>query len=574
MKLSDFVIKYLEDYGIKNIYSVTGGMCMHLTDSISRSNIKLISTMHEQGAGIAAEGDCIYNNNLAVLLTTAGPGILNAINPITSAWIDGNPLLIISGQCKTADMKFNTGLRQKGVQEVDAVSLLKNITKYSTTILDANDIKRELAKAIHEATTGRKGPVFLEIPLDIQVKQINDSMELYNFNTTCLPLVYLSLLDNLMDLINQSKKPVIMVGNGVRSSGGLNIFKSLINKLKIPILLTWKSKDFLDDSNIYNFGMPGSISTYYANYVLQNCDLLICIGTRLDLPTVAYDYTNFAKKAIKVIIDIDQAEIEKLNFNLNFNIDAKDFLSFLYGNSKSITVDTSEWLTECINYKNKYPHIPLVESCDIDPYEFIRKLSIWCNSTDIIVASSSGSASEITCQSFNIKEGQRFICSNGLGSMGYAISHSIGVVVASGRKVICIEGDGSFQMNLSELELIRRYNLPIKIFILNNGGYNSIRNTQNKFLNGNLVACNEQSGLSFPNVKKIAELYELQYIKINKECILDTNIHAALYNNDATIIEVIIDSNVQTQPKVQNSMNSNGKIILGTLENLWPFINN
>lgn len=575
MKLSDYVIKYLEDYGIKNIYSVAGGMIMHITESIGNSNINLINFMHEQGACVAAEADSIYNNKLSVIATTAGPGILNIVNPIASAYIDGNAMLIIGGQCKTEDMKKNSKLRQKGIQEVDAVNILSNITKYSVSIKDSKDIKYELDRAIYIATHGKHGPCFLEIPLDIQNENINeDTLPTFSKKNTSMGL-NLDNFNYLFDLLNSSQRPVILAGNGIRKSNSLSLFKELVSILKIPILLTWKSMDFLENNHPLYFGRPGSISLRNANFIIQTCDLILCIGTRLDLPTVAFNYSNFAKNAKKIIVDIDEAEIKKLNFDLEFNMDAKYFLNTLKQNLDKIDVNVSLWINKCNDLKKRYNHIkkiPIIKNY-INAYNFINCLSTIADKNDIIVPSSSGSASEMICQSFKIKKGQRVICSNGLGSMGYAISHSIGAFFASSNKqILCIEGDGSIQMNLSELELIKRYNIPIKIFVLNNNGYASIRNTQSKFFNGHLVACDKESGVTLPDLKRIANAYKIKYYKIETEKKLMVSLKNILKEKNPIICEVIIDPSFQTQPKVMSKTDENGKIVSGTMEDMWPYI--
>jgi acetolactate synthase I/II/III large subunit len=558
MKVSDYLVKFLQEKGIKNVYILVGGAIMHIVDSLGKSDINIIPFMHEQSAGIAAEAESIYKNDVSVLITTAGPGILNAINPITSAWIDGNPMLIISGQCKTADSMIGTGLRQKGVQEVNAVEILKPITILSVTTNQYN-LKFWLDASFDLFSLGcKKGPIFLEIPLDIQNEEIDLNEEQY-IRPDLEPFNIDENTNKLIELLNNSERPVILAGNGIRKSGALEQFKELINSLGIPILLTWKSLDFISEDHIYNFGRPGSISSRYANSILQTCDLLISIGARMDYPTVAYDYNNFAPNAKKVIVDIDKNEINKLAFEkeLVFNCDAKIFLEKLIKNKNKINkidLEKIKWLHYCIELKEKHP-ICLPEYYEsetfVNPYVFIEELSKQLNSDDIIVAASSGSASEMMCQTFKIKEAQRFICSNGLGSMGYGLPAAIGACFASDKKrrVILVEGEGSFNMNLQELELVKRYNLPIVMFIWNNNGYKSIRDTHQKFF-GNVVASDKESGLTFPELCNIASAYKLY----------------------SMIIEVMIDPLFQTQPKVQSFVDDEGKMQSGKLENMWPFL--
>jgi acetolactate synthase-1/2/3 large subunit len=588
MKTSDYIVKFLEKRGIKNVYILSGGAIMYLVDSLRKSNINVIPFLHEQGAGIACEADSIYNNSVSVLITTAGPGILNAINPITSAYIDGNPLLIISGQCKTNDIKNkNQGLRQKGVQEVDVCEILKSITKYSRSLRDYDNIDYELKKAFSIANKGRKGPVFLEIPLNIQSLEFDENKSpcFYRVDNENVYKTHTELdkIDKLIELLNNSKKPVILAGNGIRQSGALLQFKDLINYLRIPILLTWKSIDFISENHSLNFGKPGAISSRYANNILQECDLLISIGARLDFPTTAYDHSNFAKNAKKVIVDIDYAEIDKLEFkkDIIFNWDAKLFIEELSGyvckDLPYIDGIQPEWLDYCTKLKKDYPiclpdYYNKKENFRINPYVFIEELSKHSNPDDVIVVSSSGSASEIMCQAFEIKKGQRFICSNGLGSMGYAIPAAIGACFASGKKrVVCVEGDGSFQMNSQELELIRRYNLPIMIFVLNNGGYKSIRDTHNKFFKEKFISDSE-CGMTLPCLERIVKSYDMEYFCIEYSSHLYMIESLVSTSKLPIIVEVMIDSDFDTQPKVQSSMDLKGNLVSGKLENMWPFL--
>jgi acetolactate synthase I/II/III large subunit len=579
MKVSDYIVKYLESIGVKNVYYLSGGMIMHLVDSLSKSKLNLIPVINEEDATMMSEADNIYANRLnSVVVVTAGPGVLNSVNAIASAYIDSVPMLIIGGQCKTADSKFGTYLRQKGVQEVDTISVLTSITKYVQNVSTSKLIKYYLQKVIYLSEVERKGPCFLEIPLNVQNEEIDvNTLTGFSHNLTDYPvsdetevLKIKNNIDKLIELLKDSKKPIILAGNGIRSADALDQFKLLMSYTSIPTLLTWKSKDFFDDR--YVFGIPGSISSRYANNILQECDLLISIGARIDLPTCAYSYERFAPKAKKIIVDIDQAEIDKLEFEkeLVFNCDAKIFIERLLEQKHKINdYGTSEWKGWCIDQKEKYP-IFTHESKLIDPYTFVEKLSEFVDEDDIIVASSSGSASEIMAQAYKMKEGQRYISSNGLGSMGYAVSAAVGACISSEKKrVICVEGDGSFAMNFKSLHLIQKYKFPIKIFVWNNGGYQSIKNTHNKFFN-NADVIND---LIFPEIKRIANAYKISwtYYESNEE--VKDMLAWELADNYPTIIECMIDPQISTQPRVQSYIDKDGRIQSGKLENMWPFIN-
>ena len=591
--VADYLISFLEEKGIKRIYGVTGGMIMYLTEAIRKSNIKFIPMLQEQGAGIAAEAESIYKNDISVLLTTSGPGILNVVNPIASAYIDGNPMLIIAGQCKTTDSMYGTNLRTKGIQEVNAIEILKPITKYTESLKKAKDIRYELERSFQLINKNRKGPVFLEIPLDIQNIEIDEyGLDGFNWDIDLFDdVVDIEKINKLVELLNNSKKPVILAGNGIRQSGALEDFIEKISKvfvlcIAMPLLLTWKFKDFCSNNAMLYFGIPGSIASRYANKILQECDLLISIGARIDLPTCAFNYKNFARNAKKIIVDIDKAEIDKLEFEkeLIFNCDAKMFIEkfheiCLLDKNKLNKIVTSSWIYYCKGLKEKYPIcLPeyYKEKNFVNPYVFINELSKYSDNDDIIVAASSGSASEMMAQAFRIKEGQRYISSNGLGSMGFGICHSIGASFASDKKkrVICVEGDGSFFMNVQHLQTIKQYNLPIIIFVWNNGEYKSIRETHLKFF-GEKIGCDEESGLTLPNLERIAKSYGIDYFKFKNNNHIISSLDFVLTKPltwdkrmTSMICEVMTDPNFQTQPRVQSYVDKNGNICSGKLEDI------
>jgi len=597
MNISEYIVNQLKEYGVKNIYGVTGGFSMYLTEAIRKSNINFIPTMFEQSAGIMAEADSIYNEDLSVLVTTAGPGIINAMTPISSAYIDGNQMLILYGQCKTQDSKYTVShhLRQKGVQEVDVYLMLQPITKEVFKLEPNTNISKTIKQAIKIATSGKCGPVAIELPLDIQKMERNKNENYYSiYLENSKPLSY-GVIDIAIDSLNRSRKPVLFLGNGIRKyRKDISKLHSIIEDLNIPVLTTWKSMDLIQEYHPLYCGRPGGIASRYSNMILQECDLLISIGSRLDLPSTAYNFDNFAKNAKKIIVDIDESELKKFGKNSidnsYINEDGILFLEELHKNTDRIKLDNINWIEECKGIKNKYPiEIPESNPKYVNQYEFIDTLSKLCTD-DIIVPSSSGSASEITCQAWKVKSNQRVICSNGLGSMGFAVSHGIGACIASGKKrTIVIEGDGSFFMsNTNELELLKRYDLPVKIFVWNNNGYMSIKNSQDKFFEGNLTACNEGSGLTLPDLKKVANSHDLEYICIENNIKsrleadeettyvvasnLESQIQRVLNTKGSVLCEVMICPELQTQPRVQSSVDKDGNIVSGVLENMWPFL--
>jgi len=581
VKLSDYIIGYIANLGVKEVFILSGGGCMHLVDSLGKNKqLKFIANLHEQCSAIAADAYSQYTNNLGVALVTTGPGGTNAITGVAASWIDSIPTLIISGQVKRPDLLIGKGVRQMGPQEVDIISLVKPITKYAVTIMEPDRIKFHLDKAIYLAKEGRPGPVWIDVPLDVQGAIIDDNkLEGFDRPEQNIDRERLnSKIDELIKLINVSQRPVILAGNGIRLANGAERFKEIIGKIRIPILTTWKALDILsEDSDLY-IGRPGSVGQRGANFAQQNADLIICIGARLDVGQVAFSYSNFAREAKKVIVDVDKNEIKKITTNIDIalNIDAGIFLSALLGKIDEINIDTSEWLKKCQAWRRRYP-VVLPEYKEekkyVNSYVLVEVLSELLTNSDLIVPDSSGGCSEITLQSFKVKGGQRVFNSPGLGAMGFGIAASIGACIASGKKrTICLIGDGGFQHNIQELELLKRYQLPIKLFVLNNNAYASIRATQNRYFGGNLVACDSSSGLTLPDVAKIGRAYGIKTFKLDNQNRLEKEVSAILDYGGPVICEVMVRPDLLIQPKVSSEVKPDGRIISKPMEDLWPFL--
>jgi len=588
LNVSEYIIEYLKNVGIEIIFLLPGGGSMYLVEAARKSGMKIVPLLHEQSLAVVSDAYNQYKNELkSVIIVTTGPGGTNLLTGVAASFIDSIPLLVISGQVKTTDLKRNHSIkRQFGVQEFDIISSVKHCTKYANTITSEEILPLILSKALFCAKNKRQGPSWIEVPLDIQNKELDDINYNASYSEVDPEATILSYhdsvikIDKIIELINNSKKPIILAGNGIRLSDNMTIhsFRYIIEQLGIPILLTWKMIDSLDENNYLNFGRPGVIGQRYANIINQECDLLISIGARLDNCQVAYDYNSFAKNAKKVVIDIDEDELYKIkDIDVRLNMDAGEFLNTLRSKVDDIKKVSFTWLNRCRDLKEKYP-ICLSEYYNnndkVNPYIFVEELSNSLNKNDIIIPSSSGSASEIVQQAFKIKEGQRLICSPGLGSMGFALPHAIGVSFASNKKkrIICIEGDGSIQYNITDLQTVKQEELPIKIFIFSNKGYASIRNTQNKFFKGNLLACDETSGLTLPDIMKIGKAYGIKTEKIENHKQLYKKLNKVLNFNGPIICKVVIDETFQTQPKVQAKI-VDGKMQSGKLEDMWPYMN-
>jgi acetolactate synthase-1/2/3 large subunit len=573
IKVSDYIIQRLEKE-VKHIFTIPGGGCIHLVDSLGKSNIEVVANLHEQGSGICAEAYSQYTNNLGVALVTTGPGGTNAITPISSAWLDSIPLLILAGQVQKKDMVGDKKIRQLGFQEVNLVKITEGITKYSVTIYDPNQIPFELEKAISLAKSGRPGPVVIEIPLDVQASYIEETstkylkdQEVNNFD-----------IDKIIELINSAKRPIILAGNGVRLSGGLDKFINFIQLTKIPVLLTWKSLDFLSEDHELFVGRPGGVASRGANFNQQNSDLIICLGARLDHGQIAYQSKYFAHHAKKIIVDIDINEINKHDIEINHkvDVDCKYFIDKLLENIDKISTDTTDWLYYCKKTYNKYP-ICLAEYYEqkdfVNNYVFIEELSKALPENSLIVPGSSGACSEVTMQAIKLKNGTRIFNSEGLGSMGFGVPAAIGACIAANKKeTICIDGDGGFVMNMQELELVNRYNLPIKFFILNNDGYGSIKTTQKNHFDGKLVASDPSSGLTLPDISKISNAFNIPHVKILDNDMLCSLLDKILATPGSMIIEVMIDPNHRTAPKASVYKTKEGLFATKPMEDMQPLL--
>ena len=577
MKLSDYVASRLEEY-TKHVFCVSGGGCIHLVDSIAKKDIELVANLHEQGSSICAESYGQYTQKLGVCLVTTGPGATNAVTGVASAWLDSVPMLIITGQVQNKDRVGDRGVRQIGFQEINSTKIYKSITKYSATVDDPKDIKLHLDKCIKEATTGRKGPVHLDIPLDIQAAEIKlqdlkcDKQQfLFNENS------WLPSLGKFLASLEKAERPIVLVGNGVRSSGAYSEFLEFIKKTNIPVLTTWKALDFLEEDHPQYVGRPGGVGQRGANFNQQNSDLIIVLGARLDHGQLAYQPQYFAREAKKCIVDIDKNEINKLGIDIDypFDVDAKSFLFHLNKQLTEKHIAPKEWLSFCKNLYNKYPVVQrehLDKSGSISNYAFIEYLSELLPENSLLVPGSSGACSEVTMQAFKCKKGTRVYNSQGLGSMGFAVPASIAACMASGKETITIEGDGGFVMNTQELELVKRYNLPIKFFILNNNGYGSIRTTQNNHFGGNLVISDPSSGLTLPSIELIAKSYGLPFFKATSQSSVRACVKKVLDLKFPAICELIVDPSHVTLPKASVKKKEDGSFTTLPMEDLAPFL--
>ncbi|MFC1952554.1 thiamine pyrophosphate-binding protein [Chloroflexota bacterium] len=584
MKLSDYVFQRVAGEGVRHVFLLPGGGAMHLVDSLGRCrDIEYICSLHEQACAIAADAYSQYTNNLGVALVTTGPGGTNAITGAAGAWLDSTPCLFISGQVKRSDLIGNRGVRQMGFQEINIVSTVAHITKYAITVTDPASIRYHLEKAFYLARNGRPGPVWIDIPLDVQAAQIAET-ELKGFDPSEIaPLFELDSLrqqvSETIKLINDSERPMVLVGNGVRLARALGDFQQLIEVLQIPVLTTWKAIDFLPEEHPLFIGRPGAIGQRGANFAQQNSDCILVIGARLDLGQTGYDHRNFARAATKIVVDVDATEINKMDMEIDVPIcsDGGAFIRELLQQKRTIvTKDRSGWLARCREWKSSYPVVlPKYwdETDGVNLYTLVDVLSDEMTAGDLLIPGSSGACAEVTMQAFRVKSGVRVFNNPGLGAMGFGVPAAIGGCVASGgKRTVCIDGDGGFQMNIQELETIKRLDLPIKFFVLNNEGYASIKATQQAYFEGRFVASGKSSGLSLPDSLKIAEAYGIQGVRIPDQSCIRDQVREVLQAEGPVICEVVISPNQITAPRLSSMQKEDGSMVSKPLEDLWPFL--
>ena len=553
---------------------------MHLVDSVGRQpGLEYVCCLHEQAVAFATQAHAEFTSSLAAALVTTGPGGTNAVTGLAAAWLDSSPCIFISGQVKRADLLTTRGVRSMGPQELDIISVVRPLTKYARTLLDPNDVRYELERAVYLANSGRRGPVWLDIPLDVQAQMI-DETQLRGFTPeplrrkTELP----QKVSAAIDLLKQAKRPVLLVGNGARIPHNEGLVRKIADFLKIPVLLTWKSIDMLPEEYPWYSGRPGSVASRGANFTQQNADCIIVVGARLDMPQIAFSHKNFARAAKKVLVDVDPLEIAKFEMPIDVSIiaDAKDFLSELLDQLAGVQLpDASAWVAKTREWAVKYPLI-LPEYWQqntgfVNLYVLTDVLSDLCTSDDVLAPGSSGACSEVFLQCFRMKEGQRVVNAPSLGAMGTGLPGSIGTCLASGRRrTICVNGDGGFQLNIQDLETVRRLKLPIKYFVLCNGTYASIMATQRNYFQGRMVGSDPSSHLTLPDIRKVAEAYGIASCQIQDHTDIRDHVQAVLNQPGPVVCAVNVSSDFVTAPRATSSVRPDGTIVSLPMEDMAP----
>jgi len=582
-RVADYIADFLTSHDITDVFTVTGGGAMHLNDAFGH-HPKLHCTYnhHEQACAIAAEAYARYSGKLAAVCVTSGPGGTNAITGVLGGWLDSIPMFILSGQVKfsTTIKSTKVPLRQLGDQEFNITDCVSTLTKFSQMIINPDDIAYLLEKALFIATHGRPGPVWLDVPLNVQGAVIEtdtlrhyDPMENDEENP---PKTTDDIIEKIVNKIKQARRPVIFAGSAVRSSGAFADFLEMTDKLQIPVVTAWNAHDVLWDDHPLYCGRPGTVGTRGGNFVVQKSDLLLILGCRLNIRQISYNWENFAPKAYKIMADIDQGELKKPTLSIDMPVyaDVNDVINKINNHVKDKMNNHEKWLDWSKKINKKYPVCPEQnkKTTPVNPYIFMNELFLQLDEGDVITASN-GSACVCSFQAAVLKKNQRLFTNSGCASMGYGLPASLGVAVErKGKRVICLEGDGSIQMNIQELQTIVYNKLNIKIIWLNNDGYHSIRQTQTNLFPPPLCGVSGDNGVSFPEAERIAYAYNIPFRKINSITNIKQQISEALAVEGPVIIEAVIDSEQYFEPKLSAKRLPDGSMVSPSLEDMFPFL--
>lgn len=579
-RVADYIADFIAGLGVEHVFLLPGGGAMHLNDAVGKHpRLEVVACLHEQAAAIAAEAYCRINENMGVAMVTTGPGATNTVTAVAGAWIESVPLLIVSGQVKRADLLRGAPLRQKGVQEVDIVSVVSPITKYAVTIERPEDIRRELERAVSIARAGRAGPVWIDVPLDVQGAPIDPAL-LQGWEAPPEQPIAIdtSVLEQIHQLLEGAERPLLLAGHGVRLSGAAQLFRNIVEAMGVPVVTTWNAMDLLPYEHPLYVGRPGVVALRAPNFAIQNADLLISIGCRLDNIITAYNPRDFARAARKVVVDVDANEIEKLDMAMDLAVtsDAKAFLAALSQQLDGAEFRRPQWLERCRDWKSRYgvnDGKPFPATGPISHFQLADSLSDAIAPDTLISTGSSGLAVEVFYTVFRNRPGQRVFLTSGLGAMGYGLPAAIGACFANGRKpMVAVESDGSLQLNIQEFATMRAFDLPICLVVLNNGGYASIRNTQRNYFEGRYVGTGPEAGLWMPDLEDVARTYRLPFRRISDAAELASGLVEAMAQPRPLIIEVMLMTDEALSPKVAAVPQVDGSMTSMPLEDMSPLL--
>ncbi|MBK9284219.1 MAG: thiamine pyrophosphate-binding protein [Sphingobacteriaceae bacterium] len=583
MKVSDYIAQLFVDHNIKHVFSISGAGNVHLLKSIAEhKDLVPVHPHQEQGGALACLAYKRICNRLGVMITTSGGAATNAITGALDAWADSIPLLIITGQEKSQFVNEHQKLRMWGVQGFDIVKTVENITKYAVYVSDPNKIRYEFEKAIYLAENGRPGPVWIDIPTDLQAATIDPAKQVgFVPEKKSITPSSLEKIKNIQVLLKSAKRPLFIFGNGVRLSGGVDLLQKTVDKFHCPFLLAWNGIDLISSLHPLNFGRAGTYGQRAANFIVQNADLIITVGTRMAIPQVGYDLKEFAREAKKIIVDIDPTELDKFSKDNSFTgieADAKEFLQLILADTTAPSSEQiKEWVNYCNQLRKKYPFVEpqgmhKEQDGKLNSYSFVEELNKHFSEDEIIVTDM-GTALTCTHQSIVLQGKQRVVTSTGLGEMGFGLPGAMGASLAADKKrVILLNGDGSMMMNLQEMQTIVHHKLPIKLFVYINDGYLTIKHTQNNLFGKNFAGSGESSGVTCPDFAKIGEAFGFKTFKINSLQEAKTTIPKVLNEEGPVLCEVFIHAMQLLAPKTSFNINPDGTLVSPPLEDLSPFL--
>ena len=584
MRVADYIWNFLADRGVKHVFLVTGGGAMHLNDALGREKrIKYVCNLHEQACAMAAEGYARMSGIPGVVSVTTGPGGTNALTGVMGAWLDSVPMIVISGQIKRATMITSCPhlkLRQLGDQEYNIVDAARPMTKMAKAVMSVEEVPSVMAEAWELCQSGRPGPVWVDVPLDIQAAEMPEPLVVAHVEPShAEPLLRPSAreVEEVAGLMRKAERPAIIVGSGVHSAHAEALFLEVVESLNIPVLTSISGIDLIPSDHPLFFGRPGILGERPANFIMQNSDLFIVLGTRMGIRICGYAYETVARNAVKVMVDVDEAELEKPTFRPDVKIrsDARVFLEMLHNVLPSLP-QKEDWLAYCRRVKEKYPVVMPEHRARTDYVSsYVLPETIMRYAPDpLTVVTANGVAYTSTYQSIPIHVGMRMFANEACASMGYGLPAAIGAAFAGGdvRTVVCFEGDGSIQMNLQELQTMVSYKLPIKLFVYNNGGYLSIKTTQKAFFNGFFVGSEEGSGVILPSFEKLAGAYGLPYFRLKNNQELEEKLPQVFSDNGPVLIEVMLDPFEVLGPKAASKRMPDGTMVSSPLEDMAPFL--
>ena len=583
MRVADFVAKFiLEELDVKHVFTLTGAGIMHLTDGLAcNKKLKTICPHHEQTASMALEAYSRATENFGVGIFTTGPGSTNTITGLAGAWQDSVPCLFISGQVKLAEASSQSGikkLRQFGVQELDIIPIVESITKYAVTITQPEKIRYELEKAVYIAKSGRPGPVWIEIPMDVQSAKISQDLEKFETKQSDKPKINENQIKLIAELLRNSKRPIIISGQGVRIAGAIELLTKLVKLFKIPVVTPYLGIDTIRHDEESYIGKTGVKGERAANIAMQNSDLILSIGSSLHVSVIGYNYKQFGREAKKIIVDIDEISHKKKTIKIDqfVHADAKDFLDILI---KKLTENNlsnyNPWLEKCIEWKKKYPTcLPEYKNTkdEINSYFLIDQICKNSKPGDIFVSDAGGTFYAVSQAVTLTKPNQRYIPSSAMATMGYSLPAAIGIAAATDNRVISFTGDGSLQQNIQEFQTLVEYDLPVKLFVLNNDGYHSIRTSQTNYFQKRYIGESSKSGISFPDTLKIAKAYGIKAVRINQPSQILNTINEVLNYEGPVVCEVIVPREQEIIPTVASRVNADGTMSSRPLEDMYPFL--